>query len=59
MSESYSHLDLNERRQLYLSLDARKSVPEIARFLGRHRSTIYRELQRNTFYHEEHIPNYP
>jgi IS30 family transposase len=51
MSEYYSHLDTNERRQLYLGLEAKKSVSEIARCLGRHRSTIYRELDRNTFYH--------
>jgi len=57
MSESYHHLDLNERRQIYLALNANKSVPEIARYLGRHRSTIYRELQRNTFYHEDQFLN--
>lgn len=33
------------------------SVTEIAVQLGRHRSTIYRELQRNTFYHEEKSNN--
>jgi IS30 family transposase len=57
MSVSYHHLDLNERRQIYLARNANKSVPEIARYLGRHRSTIYRELQRNTFYHEDHFLN--
>ncbi len=51
MSKYYSQLDLNERRQLYFGLEAKKSVSEIARSLGRHRSTIYRELDRNTFYH--------
>jgi IS30 family transposase len=57
MSVSYHQLDLHERRQIYLSLGAQKSVSEIARCLGRHRSTIYRELQRNTFYHEDHFNN--
>jgi len=51
MSEHYSQLDTNERRQIYLGLEAKKSISEIARCLGRHRSTIYRELDRNTFYH--------
>ena len=51
MSRHYSQLDLNERRQLYFGLGEKKSVSEIARSLGRHRSTIYRELDRNTFYH--------
>jgi hypothetical protein len=51
MSEHYSSLDMNERRQIYLGLMKRKSIPEIARCLGRHRSTIHREVQRNTFYH--------
>ena len=57
MSGSYHQIDLHERRQIYLALNANKSVPEIARYLGRHRSTIYRELQRNTFYHEDHFNN--
>jgi IS30 family transposase len=57
MSESYHHLDLDERREIYAGLDARRSVAEISRHLGRHRSTIYRELQRNTFYHEDHFLN--
>jgi transposase, IS30 family len=38
-------------------LDAKRSVAEIARHLGRHRSTIHWELQRNTFYHEDHFLN--
>jgi transposase, IS30 family len=57
MSKHYTHLDLSERRQIYLGLEAKKSVPEIAESLGRHRATIFRELQRNTFYHEDHFNN--
>jgi IS30 family transposase len=57
MSVSYHHLDFNERRKIYAGLDAKRSVAEIARHLGRHRSTIHRELQRNTFYHEDHFLN--
>lgn len=37
MSGSYHQIDLHERRQIYLALNANKSVPEIARYLGRHR----------------------
>ena len=29
MSKPYSHIDLNERRQIYRSLEAKKNVPEI------------------------------
>ena len=57
MSKPYSHIDLNERRQIYRSLEAKKSVPEIAESLGRDRSSLYRELQRNTFYNEDHSIN--
>jgi IS30 family transposase len=57
MSVSYHHLDFNERRKIYAGLDAKRSVAEIARHLGRHRSTIHRELQRNTFYHDDHFLN--
>jgi transposase, IS30 family len=57
MSVSYHHLDLKERREIYKGLDAKRSASEIARHLGRHRSTIYRELQRNTTWHEDHFLN--
>lgn len=44
---SYVHLDLEERRRLFRLHEARTPVGEIAAALGRHRSTIYRELRRN------------
>jgi IS30 family transposase len=50
---SYVQLDLDDRRRLYRLRTANTPVPEIARLMGRHRSTIYRELGRNTFEDDE------
>jgi len=43
---NYTHLSQNERYQIYTMLDL-LSVAEIAKRLGRHESTIRRELARN------------
>jgi transposase, IS30 family len=43
-----SHLTFHEREFLYRLLKARKPKTEIAELMGRNRSTIYREIQRNT-----------
>jgi transposase, IS30 family len=40
------HLTFEERRLLY-GLKKSHSALEIAELMGRHRSTIYRELERN------------
>ena len=53
MSKFYNHLSLDERRKIYFLREEKISVNEIAKRLGRHRSTIFRELQRNTFFCEE------
>ena len=42
------HLTFQEREILYRMKRAEKPITEIAEMLGRHRSTIYRELDRNT-----------
>jgi transposase, IS30 family len=42
------HLTSAERKILYRLYKKGKSKAEIAEVMGRHRSTIYRELQRNT-----------
>lgn len=42
-----NHLTYEERRLLYRLKRHRKSIAEIAKLMGRHRSTIYRELDRN------------
>lgn len=48
MSLHYCHLSLDERRTIYHLLGRKISKTEIARILGRHRSTIFREVQRNS-----------
>lgn len=45
----YRHFDLDERRKLFRLLGAAMPILAIARELGRHRSTIYREINRNLF----------
>ena len=45
---NYTHLSQTERYQIYALLKAGHSLSEIATILGRHRSTIYREISRNS-----------
>jgi IS30 family transposase len=47
MGLAYRQLGLDERRRIFRMVDARRSVAEIAAALGRHRSTVYREIRRN------------
>ena len=49
MARTYRQLDLDERRTLFRLVEARTPVGEIAERLGRHPSTIHRELGRNRF----------
>ena len=49
MARTYRQLDLDERRTLFRLIEARRPVGEIAARLGRHPSTIHRELGRNRF----------
>ena len=42
----YKHLSREERYQIYSLIKARHTLTEIARLLGRHRSTISREINR-------------
>jgi len=48
-ASSFQHLTLDERRSLFRMQEARLGVAEMAARLGRHRSTIPRELGRNRF----------
>jgi IS30 family transposase len=48
-TSGFQHLTLDERRSLFRMQEARLGVAEMAARLGRHRSTIYRELGRNRF----------
>ncbi len=57
MSQCYSQLALPDRRRLHQLMERKVPVDEIARQLGRHRSTIFRELKRNTF-HDAEFPEY-
>lgn len=51
MGEHYSHISFAERRRIHDMRDAQVPVAAIAEALGRHRSTIHREIRRN-FYHD-------
>lgn len=45
--DNYTHLSVTDRRRLYVFLEMKLSITEIAKKLSKHRSTIYRELNRN------------
>ncbi len=49
MKIRFSHLSVSERRKIERWRQAKLSPDEMARRLGRHRSTIFRELRRNRF----------
>lgn len=49
MKRTYSQIDMDERRKIARWRMAGIGVEVIAEKLGRHRSTIFRELRRNTF----------
>ncbi|MEM6305201.1 MAG: IS30 family transposase [Pseudomonadota bacterium] len=53
---AHTELDLRERRTIEDMLNARCSVDEIAAEIGRHRSTVYREIKRNS-YTDDLIPD--
>lgn len=53
MPRPYSHLSLDDRRRIYRMQAKKLPIEEIARALGKHRSTIYREVKRNTFVDRE------
>lgn len=46
MAQKYTHLLYEERKRIGVLRVQRKSLSEIARILGRNKSTIYRKLQR-------------
>ena len=50
---AHTELDLRERRTIEDMLNAKVSVSKIAAEIGRHRSTVYREIKRNSFADEE------
>ncbi len=50
---THTELDLMERQQIEEMLLAKAPIAKIAERLSRHRSTVYREINRNTFADEE------
>jgi transposase, IS30 family len=50
---AHSELDLRERRRIEDMLNAKMSIGRIACELGRHRSSVYREIKRNRFVDDE------
>jgi len=46
----YNHFTSEERDALQTMLSYRLSLPEIARIIGKHRSSIHREIKRNSLY---------
>ena len=50
---AHTELDLRERRAIEDMLNAKVPVSKIATEIGRHRSSIYREIKRNGFEDEE------
>ena len=56
MKMTHTELGLRERRAIEDMLNARMSVDKIAAEIGRHRSTVFREIKRNRFVDDE-LPN--
>ena len=50
---AHTELDLRERRAIEDMLNAEMPVSKIAAEIGRHRSTVYREIKRNHFTDDE------
>jgi IS30 family transposase len=45
--KNYTHFSFEERKKIYYYLEVKLSINQIAKKLGRHRSAIYREINRN------------
>ena len=50
---AHTELSLRERRTIEDLLNAKMSVDKIAAEIGRHRSTVFREIKRNRFVDHE------
>lgn len=44
----YTHLSISDRRRFFTLLEMKISITEIAKRLSKHRSTLYREINRNS-----------
>src|SRR6476646_897263 len=58
MPRAYRQLDLDERRTIFRLLNAKVPMAEIAQQLGRHSSTIHREVSRNYFREQREYAGY-
>ena len=58
MPRAYRQLDLDERRTIFRLLNVKLPVAAIAQQLGRHRSTIHREISRNHFREQREYAGY-
>jgi len=56
MGHHYRHIDMAERRQIMKLLERKIPLPQIAKTVGRHLSTLYRELRRN--YYRDKYPEF-
>ena len=56
--KKYTHLNINDRRNIERWLQEKKSKSEVARLLDRDRSTIYREIKRGTTTQLKNINGY-
>ncbi|MGA9658428.1 MAG: IS30 family transposase [Asticcacaulis sp.] len=57
MGQSYNHLTKDERQTIYKLLDRKIPLTQIAKMLGRHHSTLYREIRRN-YFHDRDYPQW-
>lgn len=51
----HTHLSLSERHQIYVLPGKKGPLSKIATIMGRHHSTIYREVQRNTYWDDDRL----
>lgn len=47
-NKSYTHLSIEEREEIAINLEKLENITSIAKVLGRHKSTISRELKKNS-----------
>lgn len=52
---AHTELSLRERRTIEDMLNAKMSVDKISAEIGRHRSTVFREIKRNRFVDDERL----
>ena len=47
MPTPYRHVSLSDRRTIFRMMHEKRPIAQIADAIGRHRSTVYREIGRN------------